>query len=145
MKIISFVLGAVFLCAVAAFSHHSFSAEYDATKPVSVTGVVKKVEWQNPHIWIYVDVKDASGKVVKWQFEGGPPNALRRSGWNKDSLKEGDVAKFQGLMSRVDANIGKNTAHAENVTFPNGQRVFAGNAEEAAGDRPAPAKSGPAK
>jgi hypothetical protein len=113
-------------------AHHSLDAEFDRSKPITVTGTVTKIEWQNPHIWVYVDAKDASGKIVKWQFEGGPPNALRRSGWNKDSLKLGDTATFQGLMSRVDANIGKYTAHAENVTLPGGKKVFAGNAEEAA-------------
>ena len=126
MKIISFVLGAVFLCAVAAFSHHSFSAEYDATKPVSVTGVVKKVEWQNPHIWFYVEVKDENGKVTTWGFSGGPPGMLSRRGITKDVLKVGDVIKVEGFR----AKDGSNNGSGGNVTFADGRRVFAGSAED---------------
>jgi hypothetical protein len=110
----------------AVLAHHSFAAEYDATKPVAVTGVVKKVEWQNPHIWIYVDVRDESGKVTTWGFSGGPPGMLTRRGINKDVLKVGDVIKVEGFRARD----GSNNASGGNVTFADGRKVFAG----AAGD-----------
>ena len=80
-------------------AHHSISAEFDTTKPVTVTGTVTKLDWMNPHIWVYVSVKDAAGKITKWQFEGGPPNSLRRNGWTKDSLKEGDTVITVGAVA----------------------------------------------
>jgi hypothetical protein len=130
MRTITTIAASLLLvAAIPAFAHHSLDAEFDRNKPITVTGTVTKIEWQNPHIWVYVDAKDASGKVVKWQFEGGPPNALRRSGWSRDSLKEGDVATFNGLMARVDAKLAANTAHAETVTLPGGKKIFAGNAD----------------
>jgi hypothetical protein len=128
IKRTAFVLGALLGCAVAGFSHHSFSAEYDATKPVSVTGVVKKVEWQNPHIWFYVEVKDESGKVTTWGFSGGPPGMLARRGITKDVLKVGDVIKVEGFR----AKDGSNNGSGGNVTFADGRRVFAGSAEDVA-------------
>jgi Family of unknown function (DUF6152) len=133
MRIITMlVAGCLLLAAVPAFAHHSLDAEFDRNKPISITGKVTKIEWMNPHIWVYLDAKDASGKVVKWQFEGGPPNALRRGGWSRESLKEGDTATFTGVMAKIDAIAGKDTAHtahAEQVTLPGGKRVFAGNAD----------------
>jgi len=76
------LLAVIILTAIAApvFSHHSETAEYDSTKPVKVTGVIKKVEWQNPHVWFYVDVKDETGKITTWGFSGAPPGALMRRG-----------------------------------------------------------------
>lgn len=107
-------------------AHHSFSAEYDESKPVSVTGVVKKVEWQNPHIWFYVEVKDASGKVTTWGFSGGPPGMLQRRGITREVLKVGDVIKVTGFR----AKDGSNNASGGNVTFADGRQVFAGAAED---------------
>lgn len=107
-------------------AHHSFSAEYDESKPVNVSGVVKKVEWQNPHIWFYVEVKDASGKVTTWGFSGGPPGMLQRRGITRDVLKVGDVIKVTGFR----AKDGSNNASGGNVTFPDGRQVFAGAAED---------------
>jgi hypothetical protein len=121
---------AAVLAAVPLLAHHSIDAEFDRNKPVTITGTVSKIEWMNPHIWIYVDVKDKSGKVVKWQFEGGPPNALRRGGWNRDSLKEGDQVTIRGLMSKVEAGLSATTGNAQEVTLPGGKRVLAGNAED---------------
>src|SRR3954468_4513112 len=77
---------------------HSFSAEYDRDKPIKVTGTVTKVEWTNPHARIYIDVKDADGKVVNWDFELGPPNGLMRQGWRRDSLHEGHVVTISGFL-----------------------------------------------
>ena len=107
-------------------AHHAFSAEYDQTKPVKVQGVVSKVEWKNPHIWFYVDVKDANGKVTTWGFSGGPPGMLQRRGITKDVLKIGDEIKVEGFQ----AKDGSNNASGGNVTFANGRKVFAGSAED---------------
>jgi hypothetical protein len=111
-------------------AHHSFATEYDKTKPVSVTGVVKKVEWKNPHIWFYVDVKDARGKVVTWGFSGGPPAFLVRQGIRSDVMKIGDVVKVEGFQARD----GSNNASGGKVTFANGRSVFTASAEDARPD-----------
>ena len=126
-KPIALLLTVVLLVfALSAFSHHSFSAEYDANKPVTVTGVVKKVEWQNPHIWFYVEVKDESGKLTTWGFSGGPPGMLARRGITRDVLKVGDVIKVEGFR----AKDGSNNGSGGNVTFADGRKVFAGSAED---------------
>jgi hypothetical protein len=115
-------------------AHHSIDAEFDRNKPITLTGTVTKIDWMNPHIWIYMDVKDKDGKVVKWQFEGGPPNALRRSGWNRDSLKLGDVITVKGIMSKVSAGLSATTGNAQEVEFPGGRKVLTGQAfDEAKG------------
>jgi hypothetical protein len=114
------------LSTVPLFAHHAFAAEYDRTKPVKVEGVVSKVEWMNPHIWFYVDVKDASGKVTTWGFSGGPPGMLQRRGITKDVLKVGDVIKVDGFR----AKDGSTNGSGGNVTFADGRKVFAGSAED---------------
>ncbi|MEO8099891.1 MAG: DUF6152 family protein [Acidobacteriota bacterium] len=114
------------LAAVPMVAHHSIDAEFDRTKPVTVTGTVTKVEWMNPHIWVYLDVKEKDGKVTKWQFEGGPPNQLKRGGWNRTSVKEGDQVTITGLMARVDAKLAANTGNAQSVKLASGQTVLAG-------------------
>jgi len=128
MRIRSMLSAATLLLAIGAplAAHHSFSAEYDESKPVSVTGVVKKVEWQNPHIWFYVDVKDQTGKTTTWGFSGGPPGMLQRRGITRDVLKVGDVIKVTGFR----AKDGSNNASGGNVTFADGRQVFAGAAED---------------
>jgi Family of unknown function (DUF6152) len=111
-------------------AHHSFATEYDRTKPVAVTGVVRKVEWRNPHIWFYVDVKDDRGKVVTWGFSGGPPAFLMRQGIRQDVLKIGDVVKVEGFRARD----GSNNASGGRVTFSDGRSVFTASAEDARPD-----------
>jgi hypothetical protein len=111
-------------------AHHSFATEYDRAKPVSVTGVVKKVEWRNPHIWFYVDVKDGLGRTVTWGFSGGPPAFLERQGIPRDVLKIGDVVKVEGFRARD----GSNNASGGRVTFPDGRSVFTASAEDARPD-----------
>ena len=90
-----------FAFAVTLLAHHSFSAEYDAKTPVSFKGYVTKLEWMNPHVWFYVDVKDDKGNVIaKWDCEAGNPNALARQGWRRDSLKVGDLITVEGSRAK---------------------------------------------
>jgi hypothetical protein len=104
-------------------AHHSFAAEYDQNKTLTVKGTITKVEWLNPHIWFYVDVKDDKGNVSKWQCEGGAPNSLTRNGWTKNSLKQGDSVTVDGFL----AKDGKNTLNARTIMLADGKRVFAGS------------------
>ena len=115
------VLGFGLLIAAPPISaHHSETAEYDTSKPVKVTGTLKKVEWQNPHVWFYVDVMDESGKVTTWGFSGAPPGSLMRRGITKDALKLGAVVNVEGSRARD----GSNNASARRVTFADGTDVF---------------------
>jgi hypothetical protein len=124
MNLTSLVFGITLLLApIAALAHHSFDAEFDRNKPVTLKGSVTRVDWGNPHIWVFIDVKDAAGKVENWGVEGGAPNALFRNGWRKDSLKVGDIVTVEGFRGRD----GSNRANANRVTLPDGRRVFAGS------------------
>jgi hypothetical protein len=114
------------VAAVPLVAHHSEAAEYDATKPVRVTGIVKKVEWTNPHIWFYVEGTDeVSGRTAVWGFSGAAPNGLRRRGITKESLKIGDTVKVQGVL----AKDGSANAASRGVTFSDGRQVFTASAE----------------
>ena len=121
---LSMIAAGLLLATVApVIAHHSIDAEFDRTKPVTVTGTITKVDWMNPHIWFYLDVKDSAGKVAKWQFEGGPPNALKRQGWTRTSLKEGDVVTVEGIMAKVSKD-GINTGNTSAVRLADGRRVL---------------------
>jgi hypothetical protein len=111
------------VAAVPVAAHHSFAAEYDANKKIAVTGTVVKLEWTNPHARLYVDAKDDRGAVVHWDFELGPPTALMRRGWNRNSLKPGHVVTVDGFLSKSEPNI----ANARSVTLADGRQVFAGS------------------
>lgn len=111
------------LMAVPVLAHHSFGAEYDVTKPVTVMGVITKIDWTNPHTYLFVDVKDDQGKVANWKFEGYPPVVLTRTGWRKDlTMKVGDTITVFGWRARDGTNWG----HSREITFADGKKLFFG-------------------
>ena len=112
---LSFVIGSPILRA-----HHSEAAEYDATKPVKVTGTLIKVEWANPHVWFYIDVTEADGKITTWGFSTQPPGALMRRGVTKDALKMGSVVNVEGIRARDGSNNGS----MRRLTFADGTQVL---------------------
>jgi len=111
------------LAATPVLAHHSFEAEYDGKKTVTLNGAVSKVDWMNPHIWVHIDVKDDKGNVARWSCEGGNPNSLRRLGWQRDTLKTGDQVTIAGFR----AKDGTNTCNMRSVKLPDGKSVFAGS------------------
>jgi hypothetical protein len=122
----SLVLTAAFILAAAAVpvaAHHSFAAQYDRNKPVTLTGPVTKIDWINPHARIFIEAKDASGKVVNWEIELGPPAILMRNGWKKTAVKVGETVTVSGSL----AKDGSNLANASAVTLADGKKIFAGS------------------
>jgi len=126
--------GAVSLVAVAlglllarpARAHHSFAAEYDSKKPVTLKGIVTKIEWNNPHVYFYIDVTDESGKITNWGLEMGPPNGLQRAGWTRNTMKVGDEVVVEGTL----AKDGSNQANARSVTMAStGKKLGAASSE----------------
>jgi hypothetical protein len=123
----------LFLSVLPMLAHHSFAAEFDQTKSITLAGVVTKLEWTNPHVHFYVDVKEDGGKVTHWDFEGGSPNGLGRQGWTRNSLKVGDTVTVQGFR----AKDGSNLASAGMVKLPDGRQVFEGAGDAgSAGEKP---------
>ena len=109
--------------AVPVLAHHSFGAEYDVDKPVTVMGVITKIEWTNPHTYLFMDVKDDKGNVANWKFEGYPPVVLNRTGWRKDiTMKAGDTVTVFGWRARDGTNWG----HSREITFADGKKLFFG-------------------
>ena len=104
------------------WAHHSISAEFDMNRPVTFTGKVTKIEWTNPHIYTHVEVKEPDGKVTEYRVEGGPPNALYRAGWRKDTLKPGDTVTVSGLRAKIATSMNIGVA---NMTTADGKRIFA--------------------
>jgi len=111
------------LCTVPMLAHHSFAAEYDSAKPITLTGTVTKVEWMNPHARFYIDVKDEKGEMNNWELELGSPNGLMRQGWTRNSLKKGDQVTISGSL----AKDGSKLANARTVKLADGRSVFAGS------------------
>ena len=118
-------VGAI-LAAVPVLAHHSFAAEYDRNKPVTITGAVTRVEWINPHARFHMDVKDDSGKMVSWEVELGSPAGLIRRGWTRNSLKIGASVTVAGFL----AKDGSPLANSSTVTLSDGRRVFAGSSAD---------------
>ena len=120
------VLALVFVALeVPVLAHHAVSAEFDRNKPISFTGTVKKVEWMNPHIYTHIEAKDASGKTVVYEVEGGAPNALFRNGWRADTLKAGETVNVTGTRAKSDSSMRVGQA---TITKADGTRVFGGAA-----------------
>ena len=109
-----------------ASAHHSFAAEFDRDMPITVTGTVTKVEWANPHARFYIDAKDESGKTVNWDFELASPNGLMRRGWNRNSMKLGDLVTVTGHRAKNNPLVG----NASSVTLADGKKLFAGSSIE---------------
>ena len=107
----------------AAHAHHSFQAEYDADRPITLTGTVTLLEWTNPHARLYIDAPNDDGEIVSWDLELGPPNGLMRQGWRRDSLLPGTVVTVSGFRHRSKENV----ANARTVTLADGRQVFAGS------------------
>ena len=106
-------------------AHHSFAAEFDASRPVKLTGTISRVEWLNPHAWVYLDVTDSDGKKATWGCEMGSPNGLMRQGWTRQSLKIGDAVTIEGFRAKDNTT----TANSRSVVLANGQRLFAGSSQ----------------
>ena len=127
MKLVSsFALAAAFVLVTSTVpvgAHHSFTAQYDRSKPITLTGPVTKLDWINPHARIFVDAKDPNGKIVNWEIELGAPAILVRSGWTRNAVKAGETVTVTGSL----AKDGSNLANASTVTLADGKRVFAGS------------------
>jgi hypothetical protein len=119
------VLG-LMTAAIPAIAHHAFSAEFDSTKPVSMSGIVTKIEWTNPHVWFYVDVADESGTFESWGFEMGPPHLLQGRGWTRTTMNIGDEVAIDGSLARN----GTNRVNARTVVMVStGERLGAGSSQ----------------
>ena len=120
---LGFISALVLLAGAPAFAHHSFSAEFDANKPIQLRGTVAKVEWINPHTWIHIDVKEPDGSTSRWMIEGGTPNTLLRRGLTRNSLPQGTEIVVDGYR----AKNGSNRANGRDVTFADGRKLFMGS------------------
>ena len=125
--------GALFLGAAwPVRAHHSFAAEYDSSRSITVKGTIQKLEWVNPHAYFWVDVKDENGMVTTWAFETLSPNALARQGWNRNSLKTGEEVTVEAYMAKDGKPLADGSIHAnsKSVTRSDGRRVFVGSSAD---------------
>jgi hypothetical protein len=119
--------------AMAVVAHHAFNSEFDAAKPIKLTGIVKKMEWINPHSWLTIDVKRTDGTVETWEIEAGAPNAMFRRGFNRNSLPIGTEVVVNGFQ----AKDGRKRANGRDISFPDGKKLFMGSSGTGApGDDP---------
>ncbi len=116
------IIVGLILATAPVWAHHSFAAEFDIDRPVTLTGTVTQMEWINPHAWIHIDVKGPDGKITSWMVEGGSPNILLRRGFTKNSLEAGTEIVITGYQ----AKSGENRANGANITFKDGKRLFLG-------------------
>lgn len=126
------------LLVIPVLAHHSFSAEFDGTKPIQLKGVVTKIDWANPHVYFYIDVKGTDGKVENWGCETAGPGGLLRRGWKRDSLKVGDQVTVNGYR----AKDGSKLADARHITLPDGRRIFGGTPGDGGPEDPSAKKPG---
>jgi RecG-like helicase len=122
----------IFLFASSAPAHHSFAAEYDNNKQVTIKGVVQKVAWVNPHAYVYIDVTEENGKITTWAFESLSPNALARQGWSKNSLKVGETVTVSGYLAKDGKPLADGSVHANSrsITTADGRKVFVGSSAD---------------
>ena len=128
--IVSFVIATLVALSIPLAAHHAFSAEFDDKKPVKLRGNVVKMDWINPHAWLYIDVKGSDGAIVSWMIELGPPNALIKRGWTKQSVPVGMEVIVDGYQSKDGAL----RANGRDVTLPDGRKMFAGSSNTGAPD-----------
>ena len=119
------IVAALIAATMPLMAHHSFAAEFDSAKQIKLTGVVTKIDWTNPHVWFYFDVKDENGAVTNWGAEMGPPHLLQGVGWTRTTMKIGDTIVVQGSM----AKNGSKRLNARNVTTPDGKKMGAASSE----------------
>ena len=118
-----FVIIAVLASGLSLAAHHSFAAQYDSNKPITLKGGITRIEWANPHIYFYIDVADASGATVHWAIEGGAPSTLYRAGWRKDSAKVGDIVTVNGFLARDGSKL----VNMQRALLADGRNLFVGN------------------
>jgi hypothetical protein len=113
-------------------AHHSFAAEFDSAKPITVKGTIQRLEWVNPHAYFWLDVKDANGKVTTYAFEALSPNALARQGWDRNSLKKGEEVTVDGYLAKDGKPLADGSVHANSklVTRADGRKVFQGSSAD---------------
>jgi hypothetical protein len=129
-SIATVVVFALIIAAKPVLAHHAFSAEFDQAKPVKVQGEISRLEWTNPHAWLFIDSKGTDGKVVTWRFEMGAPNALLRAGWSKSDIKPGTQVTVSGFLARSGGSVG----NAYQVRLADGRDLFAASSLKDAAD-----------